>query len=255
MPIHDWTRVEAGIFHDFHHEWISQIKRALNSGLLPPDYYALAEQRTGELQPDILTLRGLGLPEDEDGPRLDRTEGGGGENEGGLKLAAPRARWKFEAELESYRRKQRTVVVRHVSRDDVVAMVEIVSPGNKDSRHAFRQFVDKAAWLLDRRIHLLVIDLHPPTARDPRGIHGAIWGEMTSQEFEPPEGQPLTLASYESGLDLAAYVEAVAVGEPLPDMPLFLRPGAHVEVPLEATYREAFAAVPRRWRVVLEPGA
>src|SRR5438309_561880 len=21
MPIHDWTRVEAGIFHDFHHSW------------------------------------------------------------------------------------------------------------------------------------------------------------------------------------------------------------------------------------------
>ena len=36
-------------------------------------------------------------------------------------------------------------------------------------------------------------------------------------------------------------------------MPLFLQPGAYVEVPLEATYREAFAAVPRRWRDVLEP--
>ena len=40
MPTHDWTGVDAGIFHDFHHEWISTIKRALNRGVLPPGYYA-----------------------------------------------------------------------------------------------------------------------------------------------------------------------------------------------------------------------
>ena len=39
MPIHDWTKVEAGIFHDFHSDWIQVLKRALNSGLLPPQYY------------------------------------------------------------------------------------------------------------------------------------------------------------------------------------------------------------------------
>jgi hypothetical protein len=37
MPIHDWTRVDAGIFIDFHHAWIKVIKRALNRGRLPPD--------------------------------------------------------------------------------------------------------------------------------------------------------------------------------------------------------------------------
>src|SRR5437660_12703405 len=56
MPVHDWTRVEAGIFHDFHHEWISTIKRTLNAGRLPPDYYALAEQIAGGLHPDVLAL-------------------------------------------------------------------------------------------------------------------------------------------------------------------------------------------------------
>ena len=56
MPIHDWTRVNAGIFHDFHHSWIEEIKRALNRGLLPGEYYALAEQITGNLAPDVLTL-------------------------------------------------------------------------------------------------------------------------------------------------------------------------------------------------------
>ncbi len=36
MPFHDWTRVEPGIFHDFHLAWIGELRRALNSGLLPP---------------------------------------------------------------------------------------------------------------------------------------------------------------------------------------------------------------------------
>src|SRR5437867_4012882 len=44
MPVHDWTRVDAGIFHDFHLGWIAEIGRALNRGFLPPDHYALAEQ-------------------------------------------------------------------------------------------------------------------------------------------------------------------------------------------------------------------
>lgn len=56
MPIHHWTRVYAGIFHDFHHAWIEETKRALNNGVLPPDYYALAEQTAGGLHPDVLTL-------------------------------------------------------------------------------------------------------------------------------------------------------------------------------------------------------
>jgi hypothetical protein len=41
MPIHDWTRVDAGIFHAFHHGWIEELARALNRGVLPNEHYAL----------------------------------------------------------------------------------------------------------------------------------------------------------------------------------------------------------------------
>ncbi len=70
MPIHDWTRVDAGIFHHFHLEWIGEIARVLNAGLLPPDHYALAEQITGSWEPDVLTLRGPTgeLPPDRNPP-------------------------------------------------------------------------------------------------------------------------------------------------------------------------------------------
>ncbi len=57
MPIHDWTRVNAGIFHHFHHRWIAALSDALNEGVLPPDYYALAEQIAGGLGPDVITLQ------------------------------------------------------------------------------------------------------------------------------------------------------------------------------------------------------
>lgn len=53
MPMHDWTRVDAGIYHAFHHEWISEISRALNRGLLPDDFYALPEQQAAEFGPDM----------------------------------------------------------------------------------------------------------------------------------------------------------------------------------------------------------
>src|SRR5258708_34933887 len=57
MPMHDWKKVEAGIFHAFHHEWISELSRALNRSLLPSDYYALPEQVAAGFGPDVLTLQ------------------------------------------------------------------------------------------------------------------------------------------------------------------------------------------------------
>ena len=114
-------------------------------------------------------------------------------------------------------------------------------------------FVDKAAELLDLQIQLLIVDLHPPGKRDPNGIHGEIWEAIAGEEYAAPADKPFTLASYESQLDVKAYVVHAAVGDLLSGMPLFLEPGKAVEVPLEATYQAAFAEVPHRWKTVLEP--
>ena len=74
MPVHDWNRVTAGTFHDFHLAWIAELRRALNGGLLPRGYYALAEQVAGDIIPDVLMLQRSqddsaldGLREDTDG--------------------------------------------------------------------------------------------------------------------------------------------------------------------------------------------
>src|SRR5438552_258544 len=126
MPVHDWTRVEAGIFHDFHHEWISTIRRALNDGLLPPEYYALAEQQAAGFGPAVLTLQSAQSQDNGEQDSRDHTS-----SSGGLLLAAPKARFKAEYPHEFYRRKKSTITVRHVSRDHIVAVVEIIPPGNK----------------------------------------------------------------------------------------------------------------------------
>ena len=252
MPAHDWTRVDAGIFHDFHHAWIEEIKRALNAGLLPQDYYALAEQHAAGFGPDVVTLELT--PGNGDG-RSEQVFGNGGDGNdlpGGVLIAPPKVHMAGETDMEFYRRKQNHIAVRHVSGDRVVAMVEIVSPGNKSSRHAIRSFVEKAAELLDRGIHLLILDLLPPGPRDPQEIHALIWDDICGKQYSPPAGKPLTLAAYETDLSTKAYVESFAVGDILKEMPLFLQPHAHVPVPLEKTYQSAFAAVPKRWRGVLE---
>lgn len=57
MPVHDWTRADAGTFHAFHTLCIGEIMKALNAGLLPKGYYALAEQAATRVQTDVLTLR------------------------------------------------------------------------------------------------------------------------------------------------------------------------------------------------------
>ena len=57
MPIHDWTRMEPGDFHDFHQGWVIRIRDALNQGPLPPGYMAMAEQVTGGPIPDVVTLQ------------------------------------------------------------------------------------------------------------------------------------------------------------------------------------------------------
>jgi len=243
VPIHDWTRVEAGVFHHFHQAWIQEIARALNRGVLPRDYYAMSELFAAGFEPDVLTLHSPAGDADERSPTTPGPSGV-------LTLTPPRVRHAAEAEREFYRRKQSVVAVRSVDDDQVVAIVEVVSPGNKSSRHALRSFLEKISEMLDRRVHLLILDLFPPGPRDPRGIHAAIWEEYTGLEENLPADKPLTLASYESADSVRAFVEPVAVGDELPEMPLFLRPGGHVSVPLEATYGAAFEAVPARWRRV-----
>src|SRR5262245_21133624 len=126
MPIHDWTRVRANRFHHFHQDWTIEIARALNRGLLPDGYQALAEQKTGGREPDIVTLS---QPDSLDDGIIG----------GAVVTAPPTTRMRMQADADVYARKANTIVVRHPD-GRVVAAIEVVSPGNKNNRHAIRAF-------------------------------------------------------------------------------------------------------------------
>lgn len=243
MPIHDWTRVIPGIFHDFHLSWLAEIKRTLNAGLLPAGYYALAEQIAGGFGPDVLTLQ----------QPVYGSLSAAAEPCGGIAVAdaPPRVRFHARAEIDIYAAKAKKVTIRHRSDHKVIAIIEIVSPGNKNGQTEFAAFVQKADEALLSGIHLLIVDLFPPTVRDPQGIHRAIWGKEGDGDFALPKDKPLTCVSYVGYPGVEVYLDPVAVADVLPDMPLFLSPQVYVSVPLEATYDAAWETVPQFWRDVI----
>jgi hypothetical protein len=102
-------------------------------------------------------------------------------------------------------------------------------------------------------VNLLVVDLFPPSERDPQGIHKAICGEIGDRPFELPPDKPLTLASYRAFPIKTAYVEPVAVGDDLPEIPLFLTAETYIHPPLEEAYRTAWAVFPSVFKALLEP--
>jgi hypothetical protein len=154
---------------------------------------------------------------------------------------------------EIYSGRANRIVVKHYL-GRIIAVIEIFSPGNKDSRAALRDFVEKTSDFLHKGIHLLLLDHFPPTPRDPFGMHKVIWDEIHEEDFAFPKGKDRILASYETGGERVAYVEPVAVGDDLPDMPLFLANGFHIPVPLESTYRITWDASPEEMRTAVETG-
>jgi hypothetical protein len=135
--------------------------------------------------------------------------------------------------------------------------VEIGSPSNKDRKAHVREFAEKVVRTLEAGIHVLLLDLLPPGPHDPpHGLHGAVWAYFDRAAHEPPPDGPLTLASYAwDGEEPRAYVEPIAVGQPLIDMPLFLTAEHYVNVPLERSYQQAYSGMPEFWRDVIEDGA
>lgn len=119
MRIHDWTLVDAGTLHDFHQAWITHLKEALNEGLLPKGYYAMGEQVASKHEPDVLALR---VPSADPLPQRN----------GGVAVAEPKVRFRLRPDpIWMYHRKTRSVVIRHVSGHEVVAVIEIISSANK----------------------------------------------------------------------------------------------------------------------------
>ena len=246
MPVRDWSRVDANLFHDFHQAWTMAIRNALNAGLLPAGYSALVERHAAGLVPDVLAVERRG-------------SSGRPEPTGGLLTAEPpRTKHVIRGKLDGLAARANRVTIRH-RLGEVVCIIEVVSPGNKSSRAGLRSFVEKTHEFLSAGVNALVADLFPPTPRDPSGIHKAIWDEIEEAPFDLDPDHPLTLAAYvaedlAAGRAVTAYVQPVAVADVLPDMPAYLDSRFYVPVPLERTYQSAWETCPADMRYLVEHG-
>lgn len=244
MPIHDWTRVDDGTFHDFHCSWITHLKEALNTSL-PKDFYAMAEQHAGRRTGDVLALHksepslATSVPEPTDGGAVAVAE-------------APPKVSRTETLRASPRGSARTLTIRHKSGNRIVAILEIVSASNKATSHKLGEFIRKVRAALRARVHVVVLDLLPPNKRDPDGIHGAIRELIDGEGYELPDDKPLTFVSYAAGQYTTAYLEHLAVGDDIPELPLFLTAHRYVQLPLPPTYAAAYRGMAGVVRDALE---
>jgi len=71
----------------------------------------------------------------------------------------------------------------------------------------------------------------------------AIWDEFARRHLRSAGDKPLHLGAFDAAT-VTVYVEAVAPGDLLPDMAIFLKTGIHVQAPLEATYETTWAVFP-----------
>ena len=246
MPIHDWSRVYSGLFHHFHQTWTVAICNALNGGILPKGVSALVEHKTGTVTPDVLSV------DEWTGSRRVSL----GDRGGNATLRTPKTRIVQKSTKERYSDRANRIVIQQ-RLGHTIAVIEIVSPGNKDSKRAFEEFVEKGQNFIASGIHLLVVDLFPPTKRDPQGIHRAIWDDFEDQgeEFEFPAGKDRVVVSYDaSEIEKVAYGEPLAVGDTIPDMSLFLGQGYNVMIPLEATYQTAWSFLPASLQEIVVTG-
>lgn len=185
MPIHDWSRVEPGLFHTFRHRWNGALCDALNDGRMPEEYFAA---------------------------------------------------------IEPVRSSDRIAV--HHRDGRLVGVVEILATADKATEAALRDLVEAMGRAVLGRVHVLLVDLFPPGRFDPQGVLHAIWDALGEAEIEPPDNRPLMAASFDSGPIPTTYAEPMAVGEVLPEMPMFLEPGVYIPAPLESSYRAAWEVFP-----------
>ena len=255
MPMHDLTRLVAlSEFHDFHLGLVSALRDSLNQRLLPPGYYASAEGRIMGFEPDVAAYQ-TALPSRSREPVL---EGGVAVQRKVLLTSqvAPHTRYVDEADHWSALRESR-IAVRSKRGDRVVAILEVISPRNKDRAEAVTFFGNKLEAVLHAGCNALVLDFLPPGSFDPQGMHSAFWSRFCETPHGVTEAEPLAMSSYHAPihngtLEPIAYFESVAVGQTLPEMPLFLASGEYINMPMQQLYDEALSTLPPPYRDDLE---
>jgi hypothetical protein len=232
MPLLDHFHPPLSVqrpWEGFHSTWATVMAQLLNRTILPGDYVAMPHVRLGTaVEVDVATLRQ---------PRE-------------LATAQPKAPWSpaqpgWSIPIEWDKRDLFEVrILRQEGGPKLVAAIELVSPANKD-RPAHRQsFAGKCAGFLRQGVGLVVVDV--VTDRQ-NSLHEELISLLELNGSVPFSAQlyavayRTTTAGSRNRLDV--WTQALALGQPLPTLPLWLAEDVAVPVDLEASYQETCSAL------------
>jgi hypothetical protein len=235
MPLHDHFHGELARrrrWEGFHDLWVGAMVRRL-APLLPARYFAEPQVHLGvSVEPDVATFK----EERQTAP----VSGNGGVATAVWAPARPTrvlavdfpAQDVFELTVYDAERGSR-----------LVAVIELVSPRNKDHPGARRDFVIKCAAYLQQRVSVVIVDIVTGRQSD---LYGELLALLGQERGVPWPGEPplyavgLRLTKPDERWEMETWEEPLSVGAPLPTLPLWLADNLVVPVELEVSYEETY---------------
>jgi hypothetical protein len=218
-------------WESFHAAWSVEIMSALNRNVLPKGYFAEAQAHIGhQVEIDVASFES----------ETEATEAASANGGVAVQTWAPPATALvmpvvFPDDIE-------VQVYEESGGPTLVAAIELVSPGNKDRAENRRAFAAKCAAHLHRGIGLVVVDV---VTNRMANLHDELIDLLRQAEsYRFPSQATIYTTAYrprraEEDGQVEIWLETLAVDGALPTMPLALRGGPTLPVPLESTYTEA----------------
>ena len=227
-PLHGPRRWEG-----FHHAWATFIAQQLNQQTLPAGYFAESEISLGpELEIDVAAMRGTG----GDLPAYSAAPPTAARPPYGLLRSRPSRRGSSSRTLKG----TKYVCTRTSAAPSCRGAIELVSPANKDRAGSRRTFAAKCAGYLRQGVGLVIVDVVTARSAD---LHAELFEVLeavaTPSGWKSPTGlyavayRPVTVR-HDPRLEM--WPEALALGKPLPVMPLWLANDLCVPLWLEDSY-------------------
>jgi hypothetical protein len=217
----------------FHGWWAAAIAGSLNEHLLPAEYFAEFQVTLGtRIEVDVATFT------EDHTPEAPPPNGAATAVQTQV-YAPPTPVAVFPAPFPDDFEVQ---VFSNLAGPTLVAAIELVSPGNKDRLEARRAFAAKCATYLHRGIGLIVVDIVTSRHANLHDELMALLGHDNGFAFPAPTLLYATAyrpAHREERNEIDLWREPLAVGQPLPALPLAVRGLGCLRIDLEATYQEA----------------
>jgi hypothetical protein len=203
--------------------------RLLNQGVLPAGYYAVPLiDRDGPIEIDVAALRQQGAPESASGVVEP------------MGWAAPAPALAVTVDLAAVDGVEVRVFA-DGGDPRLAAAIELLSPRNKDRPAARQAFAVKCVAYLQQGSSVVVVDTVTTRRADLNGTILSLLGVDTSAATLPLSS--LCAVSYravgheEESQQLQAWPAPLALGQPLPTLPLWIASDFSVPLDLDASYR------------------